>query len=116
MYVMPLGKQEGGKSTGREGMGEGVLQGDEDVEEPGGEPRRYLTLRSVLRFSFQYPPLLFPVVQFQRVLRSKIIGKDVTCHNASLYACARMLNVSGMCRLCRPKHGKRKGRGYKAPR
>lgn len=35
---------------------------------------RYLTLQQVLRFSFQHPPLLLPVVHFQRALRSKIIG------------------------------------------
>lgn len=47
------------------------------MDESGRKARRhrYLTLRSVLRFSFQHPPLLFPVVQFQRVLRSKVIGK-----------------------------------------
>lgn len=55
---------------------------EEDAGEVEGEKgedrlvRRYLTLRSILRFGFQYPPLLFPVVQFQRILRSKIIGEN----------------------------------------
>eukprot|EP00903_Cladosiphon_okamuranus_P017414 g16038.t1 len=71
---------EGGTSAEREVTkeGEGVGQNDGSVEESGGKAKRYrcryLTLRSILRFSFQHPPLLFPVVQFQRVLRSKIIG------------------------------------------
>lgn len=56
-------------------MGKVELQDDEDAEGSGGRAKRYLTLRSVLRFSFQHPPLLFPAVQFQRVLRSKIIGE-----------------------------------------
>lgn len=53
---------------GREARQGGVTRG-----------RRYLSLRNVLRFSFQHPPLFFPVVQFQRFLRSKIIGETQTC-------------------------------------
>lgn len=72
---MSLEKQEGAKSAERMVAGKGGRQDDGSVEEPGGKARRYLTLRRVLHFCFQHPPLLFPVVQFQRVLRSKIIGE-----------------------------------------
>ncbi|CAM9687589.1 unnamed protein product, partial [Hapterophycus canaliculatus] len=76
--------QEGTKSTESSKIGESkgaVPAGPEDNEEDDetGQSeqkwRRYLTLRSLLRFSLQHPPLMFPVVQFQRVLRSKIIGE-----------------------------------------
>lgn len=55
--------------------------GEEGVDTESGKreglPRtRYLTLRRILRFCYQHPALLFPAVQFQRVLRSKIIGKS----------------------------------------
>lgn len=79
---MPLCQQEGAKSAGgsascsKETEGGGT-QGDEEADKGSpGQAKRYLTLRTVLRFSFQHPPLLFPVVHFQRVLRSKIIGED----------------------------------------
>lgn len=57
-------------------------QGSEERGDAGGAKTegfphvRYLTLRRILCFCFQHPALLFPVVQFQRVLRSKIIGKS----------------------------------------
>lgn len=89
---MTLDKQEGEKSTESEGTETGERQDEESVDASGGETRRrYLTLRSVLRFTFQHPPLLFPVVQFQRVLRSKIIGKENTPYSTSarFYGCAR---------------------------
>ena len=59
--------------------GEGGEQGERDKEGEGVimPRRRYLVLRNILRFCFQHPPLLFPVVQFQRVLRSKIIGETI---------------------------------------
>lgn len=74
--------QEGTKTarSSRGGNGEDIVQpqeAGEAAEISGGQGRRYLTLRSILRFSFQHPPLLFPVVQFQRVLRSKIIGEEI---------------------------------------
>ena len=47
-----------------------------DMERGPRPERQYLSLRRILRFSFQHPPLLFPAVQFQRVLRRKIIGES----------------------------------------
>ncbi len=72
--------QEGAKTarSSRSGKGAETVEppeAGEAAEVSGVQGRRYLTLRRILRFSFQHPPLLFPVVQFQRVLRSKIIGE-----------------------------------------
>ncbi|CAM9660541.1 unnamed protein product [Ectocarpus sp. 12 AP-2014] len=69
----------GGGTTRTEEEGQRKVVHKSNGEEAEGAPvqaqrRRYLTLRSILRFSFQHPPLMFPVVQFQRVLRCKIIG------------------------------------------
>lgn len=38
---------------------------------------RYLLLRDIIIFCYQHPPLIFPVMQFQRTLRSKIIGENI---------------------------------------
>ena len=74
--------EPGGAITTIPGSGEGGEQGERGKEEEGvvTPRRRYLALRDVLRFCFQHPPLLFPVVQFQRVLRSKIIGEIISTY------------------------------------
>lgn len=54
----------------------GAQRREQDKTENRDRKPRYLTLEQVLRFCFQYPPLMLPVVHFQRDLRFKIIGES----------------------------------------
>lgn len=65
---------DGDEKRGTQGSEEGGGAGG--AKRDGSPHVRYLTLRRILCFCFQHPAFLFPVVQFQRVLRSKIIGKS----------------------------------------
>lgn len=76
LVAMLLATAEDDPDQGGEAGGEGKdNDGGVPDDNAGRRGRRYLTLRSILRFSFQHPPLLFPVMQFQRILRSKILGE-----------------------------------------
>lgn len=50
-------------------------QGKREGGEDQAGDRRYLSLRYILRCSYQFPALMFPVLQFQRALRSKFLGR-----------------------------------------
>lgn len=73
--LVPETEDTGVPREDQEGAGEEAVGEEGNAGQQQGRPRRYLAVWSVLRFCYEHPPLLFPVVQFQRILRSKIIGK-----------------------------------------
>lgn len=66
----------------------GTQTREQGSRELGGADERkrgsiHLSLRHILRFCYQHPPLLFPIFEFQRALRSKVIG-EIMGDDASL--------------------------------